>query len=63
VQQADQSARLVRLSVVLGRELAEHVRLQSFLTRQSQSAYVRRLIEDDAARLNKRQISTKGEMG
>ena len=62
-QTADESARLVRLSVVVGRDLAEHVRLQSFLTRQSRSAYVRRLIEDDAARLDGQGNSRKGEMG
>jgi hypothetical protein len=47
----DRGGGLVRLSVVLGRELSEHVRLQAFLTRRSQSAYVRGLIEDEAHRL------------
>jgi hypothetical protein len=52
----------VRLSVVVARELAEYVRVQAFHTRQSRSAYVRRLIEDDAARFSGREISEKGEM-
>jgi hypothetical protein len=63
MQTAGESGGWVRLSVVVGRELAEHVRVQAFRTRQSRSAYVRRLIEEDAARLERRGISTKGEMG
>jgi hypothetical protein len=63
MQKADESSRCVRLSAVLVREVAEHVRVQAFRTRQSRSAYVRRLIEDDAARLEKRGISKEGEMG
>ena len=60
---ADKPRGWVRLSVVVGRELAEHVRVQSFRTRQSRSAYVRRLIEDDAALLDRRGISTESEIG
>jgi len=63
MQKADENAGWVRLSVVVGRELAEHVRVQAFRARQSRSAYVRRLIEDDAARLERRGISTEGELG
>ena len=54
---------LVRLSVVLGRELAEHVRVRAFLTRQSRSAYVRGLIEADASRLDGPRLFDEGEMG
>jgi hypothetical protein len=53
----------VRLSVVLGRELAEHVRLQAFLTRRSRSAYVRGLIEADASRVNRTDFSGEGDVG
>ncbi len=51
---------LVRLSVVLGRELAEYVRVRAFLTRTSRSAYVRGLIEADASRLDGRRLSEEG---
>jgi hypothetical protein len=51
-----------RLSVVLDDELAEHVRLQAFLTRQSRSAYVRGLIADDANRLRAGELRKKGEL-
>jgi hypothetical protein len=53
----------VRLSVVLGRELAEHVRLQAFLTRRSRSAYVRGLIEADASRVKGTESSREGDLG
>jgi hypothetical protein len=62
-QTAGENAGWARLSVVVGRELAEHVRVQAFRTRQSRSAYVRRLIEDDASRLERRGISQEGEIG
>jgi hypothetical protein len=53
----------VRLSVVLRRELAEYVRVQAFLTRQSRSAYVRGLIEADASRRDARGISSEANEG
>jgi hypothetical protein len=63
MQKADDNAGWVRLSVVVGHELAEHVRVQAFRTRQSRSAYVRRLIEGDAARIERRKISKESEQG
>ena len=39
---------LVRLSVVLDSDLAEHVRTRAFETRTSKSAYVRGLVARDA---------------
>jgi hypothetical protein len=63
VREDADSGGLVRLSVVLGRELSEHVRVQAFLTRTSRSAYVRGLIEDDAARVSGTGGSAEGEVG
>jgi hypothetical protein len=60
---AGERAPWVRVSVVVGDELAEHIRVQAFHTRQSRSAYVRRLIEDDVAQIKQRRISQESEIG
>ena len=60
-QEAPRRAGWVRLSVVLSDELAEHVRVQAFLSRQSRSAYVRNLIENDASRAAHTHFSTDAE--
>ena len=59
-QEDPRRASWVRLSVVLSDELAEHVRVQAFHSRQSRSAYVRNLIENDASRAAHRHFSTNG---
>lgn len=41
------TSQLVRLSVVLDTDLAEHVRVRAFEERLSRSAFVRRLVEKD----------------
>lgn len=48
--QSDGAKAQERLSVVLGGNLSEHVRVKAFLARTSKSGYVRGLIEADARR-------------